>query len=113
MPINFFSTGSKGSTSLPLISCFRSDISELPSAHKRRLEATEEQPGNQKSDPDHEAEQADKIDRGELSKTVLPELSEIGEHPDREEGQDEEDHTEHVGLAGRRRQRLGDLGRCA
>jgi hypothetical protein len=39
---------------------------------ERRLETREEQPGNQQSHPDHEAEQAYDINRREFSKTVLP-----------------------------------------
>src|SRR3974390_3789832 len=114
MPISFFSTGSKGSTSRLAASVFRSDdMQELSLSSERRLETREEKQGNQQSHPDHEAEQAYDINRREFSKTVLPESSEIGEHADREKGQDEEDDAEHVGLTGRGRQRLCDLGRRA
>ena len=37
------------------------------SAGERRLDAGEEEPRNQQADPDHEAEQADDIDGGELA----------------------------------------------
>src|SRR3984885_2791814 len=72
-------------------------------ADKRRLETAEEQPGNQQAHPNHEAEQADDIDRGKLAKTLLPEFAEIRQHTDREEGEHEEDHAEHVGFTGSRR----------
>src|SRR6516225_8319330 len=111
MPISFFSTGSKGSTSRLAASVFRSDdMQEISLSSERRLETREEQPGNQQSHPDYEAEQAYDINRREFSETVLPELSEIGEHVDLKEDQDEEDDAEHVGLTGRGRQRLCDLG---
>src|ERR1700758_718252 len=71
-----------------------------PSTCQRRLESAEEQPRDQQSHPDHEAEQADEIDRGELAETLLPKLAEIREHADREEGENEEDDAESVGLSG-------------
>src|ERR1700681_1850025 len=72
------------------------------SAGERRLDAAEEDPGDQEPTPDHEAEQADEVDRGELAEAVLPELPEVGEDADREEGQDKEDDAEMVCLRHRR-----------
>src|ERR1700722_17924579 len=116
-PISFFSTGSSGSTSFVAISFFRSicDMWPYPNglADERRLEAAEEQPGDQQAHPDHESEQADEIDRGKLAKTLLPEFAEIRQHADREEGEHEEVYAEHVRFAGSRRKRLGDLRRRA
>src|SRR5215475_3903448 len=91
----------------------RHGINLFTSACERRLEAAEEQPGDQEPDPDHETEQADEIDRSQLPEALLPELAEVGEHADREEGQDEEDHPEDVGLSGCGGKRLSDLGRRA
>src|SRR5579871_6901000 len=115
-PISFVSTGSRGSTSPAAISSLRSicDMrASLLLAGERRLETAEEKPGDQQPDPDHEPEQADKIDRGKLAKTLLPEFSKIRQDADREEGQHEEDHPEDIGLTGSRRQSLGDLRRRA
>src|SRR6202035_3759838 len=116
-PISFFSTGSSGSTSLAEISFLRStcDMWLYPNglADERRLEAAEEQPGDQQAHPDHKSEQADEIDRGKLAETLLPEFAEIRQHTDREEGEHEEDHAKHIGLARSRRKRLGDLRRRA
>jgi hypothetical protein len=53
---------------------------------ERRLDAAEEEPGDQQPDPDNKAEQAHQIDRGELADAVLPELAEVGEDADREKG---------------------------
>src|SRR4029078_7202754 len=67
-PISFFSTGSNGSTFAlrrfsPIFTSFTWAVCDIvrvskSSAGQRRLDADEEQPGNQKPDPDHEAEQA-------------------------------------------------------
>src|ERR1700723_974825 len=112
-PISFFSTGSSGSTSLAEISFLRStcDMWLYPNglADERRLEAAEEQPGDQQAHPDHKSEQADEIDRGKPAKTPLPEFAEIRQHTHREEGEHEEDYAEPVGFAGGRWKRLGDL----
>ena len=51
------------------------------SAGEWRLDATEEEPGDQKPDPNHKAEQAHQINCGELADTFLPELAEIREDP--------------------------------
>src|ERR1700733_13574300 len=116
-PISFFSTGSSGSTSLAEISFLRStcDMWLYPNglADERRLEAAEEQPGDQQAHPDHKSEQANEIDRGKLAETLLPEFAEIRQHTDREEGEHEEDHAKHIGLAGSRGKCLGDLRRRA
>src|ERR1017187_1106240 len=112
-PISFFSIGSSGSTAA-LSSFLRSGcgmVSSNRSACQRRLEAAEEQPGNQQPDPDHKSEQADEIHRGKLAKTLLPELAEVREHADRKERQDKEDDPEDVGLARRGGERLGDFRR--
>src|SRR3954469_7155058 len=77
------------------------------SADQRWLDAGKEQPRDQQSDPDHEAEQADEIDRGQFADAFGPQLLEVGQNADREEGQDEEDDAEGVGLA----DRGGHLGR--
>src|ERR1700688_5020882 len=74
------------------------------SGSERRLDAAEEDPRDQEPDPDHEAEQAHEIDRGELAEAVLPELAEVRQDADREEGKDKEDHAERVGFANRRRE---------
>src|SRR5258707_174490 len=79
--------------------------------YQRGFSAAEKQPLNQKPDPNDKAEQADKIDRIEFAKALLPQFSEVREHADRKKGQDEEDHAEDVGFAGSRRQRLGDVRR--
>src|SRR5260370_4404401 len=63
--------------------------------------AAEEQPGNQQADPDHEAEQADDVDGGELADALLPQLPEVGQNADRKGRQDEEDHPVPVGFADR------------
>ena len=73
----------------------------------------EEDPRNRQPDPDHEAEQADHIDRGEPAEALLPQQLEVRQHSDREEGQDEEDDPEGVGFADCGRDVLGDLGRGA
>src|ERR1700689_4491791 len=114
-PISFFSIGRSGSVAAALISLLRSGCGiRFPSnrsACERRLEAAEEQPGDQEPDPDHKSEQADEINRGKLAEALLPELAEVGEHADREERQDKEDHPEDVGLARRGGKRFGDFGR--
>src|SRR5262245_43320051 len=105
--ISFFSTGNSGSyvacsSSRRISSC---DMRRAPlkrSAGKGRLDAAEEQPGDQQADPDHEAEQAHDINRGELADSLLPQLLEVRQNTDREERQDEEDHPERVGFADRR-----------
>src|SRR6202030_1882495 len=110
----FFSIGSSGSTGA-LISFLRSGCGMgflfNQSARQRRLEAAEEQPGNQQPDPDHKSEQADEINRGKLAEALLPELAEVREHADRKERQDKEDDPEDVGLARRGGKRLGNLRR--
>src|ERR1019366_2442225 len=88
-PISFFSIGSSGSTaalrsSLPILG-FDIVRSFVCSAGQRRVDAAEEQPGNQQPDPDHKAEQADDIDGRELANALLPQRAEVGEHADREE----------------------------
>src|SRR5438105_14665437 len=79
----------------------------VPSAGQRRLDAGEEQPRDQQADPDHEAEQADEIDRGQSADAFRPQPLEVRQNADREERQDEEDDAEGVGLA----DRGGHLGR--
>src|SRR5262249_59735317 len=81
------------------------------SAGQRRLDAAEEQPGNYEADPDHEAEQADDVDRGELADALLPQLLEVGENADREERQDAKDYPERVGFADRDGDLRGDIRR--
>src|SRR3984957_14078262 len=90
-PINFFSIGNKGSTGA-FRSSFRISGSDIAvsfrgSGGQRGLDAREEQPGNDQSDPDHEAEQADEIDRGQFADALLPQLLEVGENADGKEGQ--------------------------
>src|SRR5262245_44008775 len=111
-PISFFSTGSNGSTcalrnSSPTFTC--DTFLLLRSAGQRRLDAAEEQPGNQQPDPDHKTEQAHEIHRGETANALLPELLEVGEHTDREEGQDEEYDAQRIGFAHRRRHLRRDV----
>src|SRR6516165_5289430 len=84
-----------------------------PLARQRRRDAAEEDPGDQKADPDDEAEQAQQIDGGEFAEAFLPEHFEVRQHADGEEGQNKEDDTERIGFADRRRYLLGDVGRRA
>src|SRR6478672_2468380 len=77
------------------------------SAGERRLDAGKEQPRDQQAHPDHEAEQADEIDRGQFADAFRPQPLEVRQDADREERQDEEDDAEGVGLA----DRGGHLGR--
>src|SRR5262249_48932764 len=65
--------------------------------------------GNYEADPDHEAEQADDVDGGELADALLPQLLEVGQDADREERQDEKDHPERVGFADCGRDLRGDI----
>src|SRR6476660_3923682 len=74
----------------------------LSTARQRWLDPAVEQPGNDQSDPDDEAEQAHHIDSGELADAFLPQLPEIGHHADREERQHKDDAAEGIGLAHRR-----------
>src|ERR1700733_12935847 len=46
-------------------------------ACQRRRDATEEEPGDQQTDPDDETEQAEEIDRGELAESFLPQRLEV------------------------------------
>src|SRR6201987_6197789 len=86
-PITFFSIGNSGSARAPLTSpsTFVSAMSPFrllcrvnvrayePLARQRRRDASEEDPGDQKADPDHEAEHAQQIDGGEFAEAFLPE----------------------------------------
>src|SRR5215468_1917753 len=113
--MSFFSTGNSGSgaafSSSVRISVCGMVYSSQRSAGQRRFDAAEEQPGNYEADPDHEAEQADDVDGGELADTLLPQLLEVGQNADREERQDEEDHSERVGFADRDGDLRGDIRR--
>ena len=51
-------------------------------AGERWLDAAEEEPRDQKPDPNHKAEKAHQIDRSELADTFLPELAKIRQHAD-------------------------------
>src|ERR1700733_13463217 len=82
--------------------------SSLKSGRERRLDAGEEEPRDDKPDPDDEPEQH-QVDRRQLGESVLPELTEVRHHADREEGQHEENHAQHIGFADRR----GELARRA
>src|ERR1700740_754632 len=82
-----------------LLHCLSS--SELTGC-QRRPDPARENPGNDQSCPDDEAEQAHHIDRGELADAFLPELSEVGHHADGEKSQNEKDAAEGVRLAHRR-----------
>src|SRR6516225_9467128 len=114
-PMSFFSTGNSGSgaarSSSVRISVCDMDMLPQRSAGQRRLDAAEKQPGNYESDPDHEAEQADGVDGGELADALLPQLLEVGQNADREERQDEKDHPERVGFADRGGDFGGDIRR--
>src|SRR5476649_2285775 len=79
------------------------------SAGQRRLDAGEEQPRDQQAHPDHEAEQADEIDRGQSADAFRPQPLEVRQNADREERQDEEDDAEGVGLADRGGHLGGDI----
>src|SRR5262245_65430759 len=102
-PMSFFSTGNSGSgaarSSSVRISVCDMDMLPQRSAGQRRLDAAEKQPGNYESDPDHEAEQADGVDGGEVADALLPQLIEVGQHGEREVAQDEEDHHRQDGVA--------------
>jgi hypothetical protein len=63
---------------------FRHDGCPFGLTGERRLDAAEEEPGDQQPNPDNKAEQAHEIDRGKFADPVLPELAEVGEDADRE-----------------------------
>src|SRR5580692_1451062 len=88
-------------------------IFESCSADERRRDTLEKDVRDRQANPDHEAEDADDVDRNELAETFLPQCPEIRQHADREEGEYEEDHAERVGLADRRRDELRDVRRRA
>src|SRR5258707_1278702 len=119
-PTSLVSIGSHGSawallSSSRMLGCdmMRSFQGRFGSAHQRRLDAGEEQPGDQQPDPDHEAEQADHVHGGELADAFGPQRAEVREPADGEESQDEEDHPERVRLADRGGKLGGDLRRRA
>src|SRR5262249_4528522 len=59
-----------------------------PLARERRRDAAKEDPGDQETDPDDEAEQAENVDSSELAEAFLPYRLEVRQNADGEEGQD-------------------------
>ena len=60
----------------------------------------EEGVGNEQTDPDDEAEQADDVHDGQAADAFFHQLAEVGNHTDAEEGHQEEDDAEAVHGAG-------------
>src|SRR5262249_6057531 len=86
--------------SSPTLGC--SMVRCLPrSARKRRLHPAVEEPGDDESRPDDEAEEAEQVHRRALADAFLPELAEIRHHAEGEKREDEEDATEAVRLVHR------------
>src|SRR5207302_4553835 len=104
-PISFFSTGSSGSTGIffsssPSLGWLITMAPGFASGGcERRLDASEEDPGNQQPDPDDESEQAQRVHGDQLADALLPQSAEIRQHADREERQHEKDDAKHAGLA--------------
>jgi len=61
----------------------------------------EEHPGDEESNPNNEAKEADEVNHRQAPHPFFPELPEVGHQADGEEGQDEEDAAKRVRFARR------------
>src|SRR4030042_732214 len=71
----------------------------LASEH-RRFDSVEENPRDQKPNPDNEPKKTDQVNRGQAADPLFPQLLEVGNQTDGKERHGEEELAEHVQFRG-------------